>query len=98
MLNPRSLCPRPFSSGIIAFSFACVDPQKLHLQPAKAPALLQLASLFDAPEWIWRTTMAGGFDDKNGKFRVLVNEEEQYSLWLDGMEIPRGWTDTGVAG
>jgi uncharacterized protein YbdZ (MbtH family) len=42
--------------------------------------------------------MAGGFDDENGKFRVLVNEEEQYSLWLDGMEIPRGWTDTGVAG
>jgi MbtH protein len=42
--------------------------------------------------------MAGGFDDENGKFRVLMNEEEQYSLWLDGMEIPRGWIDTGVAG
>ncbi len=28
--------------------------------------------------------MAGGFDDENGKFRVLMNEEEQYSLWLDG--------------
>ena len=42
--------------------------------------------------------MAGGFDDENGKFRVVVNEEEQYSLWLDGMEIPRGWTDCGVSG
>ena len=42
--------------------------------------------------------MAGGFDDENGKFRVLVNEEEQYSLWLEGMDIPRGWTDCGVAG
>jgi MbtH protein len=63
-----------------------------------APAPIQLASLLDATERIWRTTMAGGFDDENGKFRVLVNEEEQYSLWLDGMEIPRGWTDTGVAG
>lgn len=42
--------------------------------------------------------MAGGFDDENGKFRVLVNEEEQYSLWLEGMEIPRGWKDCGVSG
>lgn len=42
--------------------------------------------------------MAGGFDDENGKFRVLVNEEEQYSLWLEGMDVPRGWTDCGVSG
>jgi MbtH protein len=42
--------------------------------------------------------MAGGFDDENAKFRVLMNEEEQYSLWLDGMEIPRGWKDCGISG
>ena len=37
-------------------------------------------------------------EDPNTQYLVLMNCEEQYSLWLDGMEIPRGWTDTGVAG
>ncbi|MEO3978308.1 MbtH family protein [Streptomyces sp. CAU 1734] len=31
------------------------------------------------------------FDDENGSFLVLVNEEEQYSLWPDFAEVPEGW-------
>ena len=31
-------------------------------------------------------------------FRVLVNHEEQYSLWPEWKAIPAGWTDTGVLG
>ena len=38
------------------------------------------------------------FDREDGVFRVLVNEEEQYSLWPDANEIPRGWTDCGIRG
>jgi MbtH protein len=29
---------------------------------------------------------------------VLVNHEEQYSLWLADRDIPRGWTAVGEPG
>ncbi|RMI30414.1 MbtH family protein [Nocardia stercoris] len=32
------------------------------------------------------------FDDEDGRFYVLINEEEQYSLWPAFAEIPNGWT------
>lgn len=35
---------------------------------------------------------------KDVKFRVVVNHEEQYSLWLADREIPNGWSDAGKAG
>jgi MbtH protein len=31
------------------------------------------------------------FDDAEGKFLVLMNEEEQYSLWPSFIEVPEGW-------
>ncbi|GGS18628.1 MULTISPECIES: MbtH family protein [Streptomyces] len=33
-----------------------------------------------------------------GRFTVVVNGEEQYSIWAEGREVPLGWRDTGVAG
>ena len=36
--------------------------------------------------------MMNPFDDENGEFCVLVNEECQYSLWPIFREIPAGWT------
>ena len=32
------------------------------------------------------------------KLKVLINDEEQYSLWPDYLTIPAGWRDTGVGG
>jgi MbtH protein len=32
------------------------------------------------------------------RYIVLVNEEEQYSLWLAELQIPGGWRATGKAG
>jgi MbtH protein len=32
------------------------------------------------------------FDDTDGRFRVLVNDEGQYSLWPSFAEVPGGWT------
>ena len=32
------------------------------------------------------------FDDENGTFYALVNDEGQYSLWPAFAEIPAGWT------
>lgn len=31
------------------------------------------------------------FDDANGRFYVLVNEEQQHSLWPSFTEVPAGW-------
>jgi uncharacterized protein YbdZ (MbtH family) len=31
------------------------------------------------------------FDDENGNFFVLVNDEEQHSLWPEFADIPAGW-------
>ncbi|MER7411205.1 MbtH family protein [Streptomyces sp. NHF165] len=36
--------------------------------------------------------MANPFDDPDGTFRVLVNDEGQHSLWPDFIEVPDGWT------
>ncbi|WP_329214004.1 MbtH family protein [Streptomyces sp. NBC_01485] len=36
--------------------------------------------------------MANPFDDENGVFRVLVNDEGQYSLWPDFAPVPAGWS------
>jgi MbtH protein len=29
---------------------------------------------------------------------VVVNHEEQYSIWLDGREVPGGWRTVGKSG
>lgn len=31
-------------------------------------------------------------------YRVVVNHEEQYSIWPSGKEIPAGWKDGGKTG
>ncbi|MGV9548384.1 MbtH family protein [Streptomyces ardesiacus] len=32
------------------------------------------------------------FDDADGRFLVLVNQEGQHSLWPSFAEVPGGWT------
>jgi MbtH protein len=31
-------------------------------------------------------------------YRVVVNDEEQYSIWPDGKVLPPGWRGDGVVG
>ena len=31
------------------------------------------------------------FDDENGSFFVLINDEEQHSLWPTFADVPAGW-------
>ena len=31
------------------------------------------------------------FDDPDGRFTVLVNDEDQHSLWPAGFDVPGGW-------
>lgn len=41
---------------------------------------------------------ASCFDREDVRFRVLVNHEDQYSIWPDWKAVPGGWRDTGVQG
>ena len=37
-------------------------------------------------------------DGASDRYHVVVNHEEQYSLWPEGREVPAGWTKVGGAG
>jgi len=37
------------------------------------------------------------FDDENGLYLVVVNDEEQYSIWPPDRTIPAGWYPVGEA-
>jgi MbtH protein len=36
--------------------------------------------------------------DDNKTCKVVVNDEEQYSIWFVDRELPPGWTDGGKEG
>lgn len=38
------------------------------------------------------------FDREGEVFRVLVNSEDQYSIWPEWKPVPGGWRDVGVTG
>ena len=35
--------------------------------------------------------MSNPFEDENGTYRVLVNDEGQHSLWPSFADVPAGW-------
>jgi MbtH protein len=37
-------------------------------------------------------------DDDNRAYSVVVNDEEQYSIWLCGRDLPAGWRAVEVSG
>jgi MbtH protein len=43
----------------------------------------------------WRITMAG---DTSNTYKVVVNDEEQYSIWFADREPPAGWNLAGKEG
>ena len=42
--------------------------------------------------------MANPFEDEDGEFLVLVNDEGQHSLWPGFREVPAGWYPVGPKG
>ncbi|MGW4562392.1 MbtH family protein [Streptomyces sp. NPDC004561] len=36
--------------------------------------------------------MTNPFEDNDGRYLVLVNEENQHSLWPSFADVPDGWT------
>ncbi len=37
-------------------------------------------------------------EEDNNIYLVVVNHEEQYSIWADYKQIPNGWTAVGKSG
>jgi MbtH protein len=37
-------------------------------------------------------------DDEDGRFLVVVNEEEQYALWPEPSRVPLGWRTVAESG
>lgn len=37
-------------------------------------------------------------EDEARQYQVVVNHEDQYSLWPDDRALPDGWTATGFVG
>jgi MbtH protein len=37
-------------------------------------------------------------EDTTTRYRVVMNQEEQYSIWPAGRPLPPGWTDVGRDG
>lgn len=38
------------------------------------------------------------FDRDDTTFHVVINDEEQYSIWPDFKPVPEGWRNTGFSG
>jgi MbtH protein len=38
------------------------------------------------------------YQEKQEQYKVLVNHEEQYSIWPFYKEVPLGWNDVGKTG
>jgi MbtH protein len=36
--------------------------------------------------------------EAEGRHTVVVNREQQYSLWPEGKPLPKGWSDAGRTG
>jgi len=36
--------------------------------------------------------MTNPFEDETATYLVLINDEDQYSLWPSFIDVPRGWT------
>ncbi|NDK27185.1 MbtH family protein [Streptomyces sp. TR1341] len=36
--------------------------------------------------------MASPFDNQDGRYLVLINDEGQHSLWPTFVDVPAGWT------
>jgi MbtH protein len=42
--------------------------------------------------------MSANEEEDGAIYKVLVNHEDQYSLWLADLDVPAGWRETGQSG
>ncbi len=46
----------------------------------------------------WRKKMDGMAKGGDSRYKVVINHEEQYSIWFADREAPQGWEDGGFEG
>jgi uncharacterized protein YbdZ (MbtH family) len=71
-------------------------PQLSHQNFAETPdrpccSPVWFATLSTSTRWLGEPVSINPFDDDNGSFLVLVNDEEQHSLWPAFADVPAGW-------
>lgn len=42
--------------------------------------------------------MSGNGETREETFRAVMNDEEQYSIWPAGRDVPAGWREAGKTG
>jgi MbtH protein len=40
----------------------------------------------------WSASVTNSFENVDGRYVVLVNDEGQYSLWPETIDVPGGWS------
>jgi MbtH protein len=75
--------------GSIVFARAKLDPPLACENRARAPDWARSASPGSLSK---EEDMTNPFEDENGVYHVLVNEEGQHSLWPSFIKVPEGWT------
>jgi MbtH protein len=64
-----------------------------------------MPALFDSARCLPQGSLDGGSvtdmsseDEDSRRYTVVVNQEEQYSIWLAETPVPDGWTEVGKRG
>ena len=60
------------------------------LGPTLLPSSM-VCNVSTSTRWLGEPVSINPFDDDNGSFLVLVNDEEQHSLWPAFADVPAGW-------
>ena len=60
-------------------------------------ALVLIAMLMALPQLAYGQKNSK-IEGSGTEYRVVINHEEQYSIWLSDKAIPRGWKATGFVG
>lgn len=60
------------------------------MMPISLPKMTLLFQVDGVAPMIW--------DDPEQTFLVVINDEEQYSIWPDFKDIPKGWRSAGKSG
>jgi ornithine cyclodeaminase/alanine dehydrogenase-like protein (mu-crystallin family)/uncharacterized protein YbdZ (MbtH family) len=86
----------PFGLGVhdIAFAGHVYDHARAVGAGTRLARGPPVAPPFPSLPAIRRSTM---FDDDNADYFVVINDEEQYSIWPVDRDIPLGWTAVGPA-
>jgi MbtH protein len=88
---------RKFTPGAVKLQIFCNLPP--FLGKTRIPLCHAVMEFFSInPKQRRHKKMADEYADNEVRYTVVVNHEEQYSIWFADREIPLGWKEVGKAG